>query len=916
MKKTKNEILNTKLSPTIGFMDSYLSKKRTGKLRKGFTLIEVIIAMVLLAVVFATFMMAIVGVQSVNRRSASITDFMFETSQKNVDTKIDKVANYLELKAEIKALQKRYAVFISDPVSYPPADFADVINALDSSIRQKENELQDMEDHYQVMQHIESRTLTFSSKIDRTVEAYEFTSALTDYKKANMTVKDAKGKKLEGVSANTDNEFYSFGKLAGNTNLYYLFACDVPVATLPDPVIFHDNKPEYAYLGETIHTSYEKPPGNYDFQFFNYWHLSDSRVASKTADENSETDKSSRALYSERRHYKDVGNAINFSYIGDYWLMLLENDYCPVFRYEKLVSQKDNTITINDFKKQAGAFLAMGIQPARGTVGAAFPIQMSPSETYVVPIANMKNLNKHYSPNMMSMTKDKEHNHNILLRTLSESADKELTDQETNKPGVTKDGTIFNIMRNGKPEDAMVAPGVPHMGKYEAQFIPIWPINASSAFKEFMSIYPRQSLNNYEELQEKGRSDPMNEGRAAFMKIKSNFTDDASNYQSANVFKFVTPLNDISAATMKKELAAGPDKDALLPLIGENKVLVMNNMGFNALQVNNQNAGGVLFMKFYAGDVCDERAHDTTPQNQAILDKVTSPSLTKRVLENIKEEIPRENTFKAWDKNRYLCDLIRVGLEDRKSNPGMIEKTSIPMFALSYAFKTEPYVDNDGISQIALTAPLVLRYTGKNVDNNKKAQNGTKLWFQRPADEGLVSGEFGRNNADITRIDKVYKKFNKIPSTLIEPDKLNTITMIYKADYIGHSVWKRMMFSVYINGVAAGTGEIEFRHNNPSSYSQRDMVISLGGLGNLNMVEAIYYNEMGAFNVLQGFGSGSGNNSIRVPLTKFNNNQMGDFKQVQAYAELPDADGLLLDLLKEHKLREFEDLEDLFPEIN
>lgn len=367
--------------------------------RSGVTFVEIVISMVLIGIIFATFLVSIGNLLIHNTKTNTILEFMYHTSQGNVDPVINGVGVYLDKKANLISAQKD----IEDLSGLPPTEQRDAqiaarqqevsayLDFLNNDPKYSHNVLFPVDATTQ-KRHIKEHEI---SKLNRGVTLAYLGSRKDEYLKASWT--DKGGNQLD---ADTDNAIYRFGKTSGAEKLYSLVSLEVMTTSLPKQKITKISR-DFVYpheLNSLKRSSSWSENDSYDengFIYYTYWYEGDSDQSGAGA----------LTFMDTRDYYYQPSMMISQLNMEAPLRVDVPKD---IGYYKRVDNSKDKEklqVSGDLFTKYGGSWFRMGVQPVYGYAGAAYPSQPSTNACYVIPLpyASVMKPKSHYNPSFMGL---------------------------------------------------------------------------------------------------------------------------------------------------------------------------------------------------------------------------------------------------------------------------------------------------------------------------------------------------------------------------------------------------------------------------------------------------------------------------------------------------------------------------------
>lgn len=373
--------------------------KRAHHPRYGVTFIEIIIAMVLIGIIFATFLVSIGNLLIHNTKTNTILEFMYHTSQGNQDPAINNVGRYLDDKANLITAKKRLKDL---------EDEKDKSNETKAEIEARKKEIAGYIDHLNTDKDY-SHNVLFPKNVatnerpiyemnmvdlDRGVAVANLNNSKNEYLKASWY--DGKNK----LEMKPDNATYRFAKAAGGERLYSLVSLEVMTTTLPKQKPTQINR-EFIYPTEVGNLEMITPWSPEDakdedgFLYFTYWYSAKSDQTGADA-----------TVFTDTRGFFNQPEE-NINELG-IKLLLTTDLPSDIGRFKRLNETKDKkrmTGSGDLLAEYGGSWIRFGVQPIYGYAGAAYPAQFSSNACYVIPLPDSQKMRPaaHYNPSYMGL---------------------------------------------------------------------------------------------------------------------------------------------------------------------------------------------------------------------------------------------------------------------------------------------------------------------------------------------------------------------------------------------------------------------------------------------------------------------------------------------------------------------------------
>lgn len=570
--------------------------------RSGVTFVEIVISMILIGVIFATFLVSIGNLLIHNTKTNTILEFMYHTSQSNLDPKLNNVGVYLDKKANLITAQKRLTELEEDP-----AEHLGEIEALRKEIDEYLKVLNSSEKYSHNVLFPKNTTGNRAiyeiplKDLDRGVAVANLYSSKDEYRNATWRDKDTG----DIVASKPVNKNYSFGKTTGAERLYSLVSLEVMTTSLPKQKPTNINR-EFVYPHEvdtlelTTRWTADDAQDENGFLYYTYWYRASSDQSGADA-----------LFFTDPRNYFNAPD--KEIYKLEIEQFLTANAPTDPGSFQRLNDTKDKKRFMatgnNNLLTYGGSWLSFGVQPIYGYAGAAYPAQLSGNSCYVIPLPYAKDPKPlaHYNPSYMG----------LLHETTGSGKDRysNLLELDDKKMGKLLDGTSLRrptyqqIFSNTDKRATRVAEN----NTYSAMYIPVLP-NAMRSSRPSAGDYAqpiynllKRSAGDSNEKSLDDMHDNHSQHTSDMLPLEPVVTDKPS---SANVFRRNLKTPDCAAARIKHIRNSQDNwKDAKGSSFSP-KLLSLNNLRSSIDGV------GAVGLTFYAFDCNQDQSLTRSPDNE------------------------------------------------------------------------------------------------------------------------------------------------------------------------------------------------------------------------------------------------------------------------------------------------------------
>lgn len=569
--------------------------------RSGVSFVEIIISMVLIGVIFATFLVSIGNLLIHNTKTNTILEFMYHTSQSNLDPKVNNVGVYLDKKANLITAKKRLTELEKKPdehlgeIEALRKEIDEYLKALNTSDRYSHNVL--FPKNTAGNRAIYEMSLP---DLNRGVTVANLFSSKDEYLNTTWRDKDSG----EIIASQPNNKIYSFGKTSGAERLYSLVSLEVMTTSLPKQKPTNINR-EFVYPHEvntlelTTRWTADDAQDENGFLYYTYWYRASSDQSGADA-----------LFFTDPRNYFNAPDQEIYNLgIEQYLTANAPADPGSFKRLNETKDQKRFKATgNNNLLNYGGTWLSFGVQPIYGYAGAAYPAQLSGNSCYVIPLPYAKEMKPlaHYNPSYMG----------LLSEPTGSGKNKysNLLELEHKKMGMGIEGTSLTrptyrqVFANTDKRATRVAIG----NTNSAMYIPVLTNDKrGSRPNERDYAHPIFDLmqRSVSDAGEKSLDD-MNEKRSQHDRDILPLEPVVTNKQSsANVFRRNLKVPDCAAARIKHIRNQGNWKDAKGSSFSP-KLLSLNNLKSSI------DGAGAVGLTFYAFDCNQDQTLTTSTDNE------------------------------------------------------------------------------------------------------------------------------------------------------------------------------------------------------------------------------------------------------------------------------------------------------------